>query len=217
MSIRILLVDDHQMFRDALHSILASKEGIEVVGEAGDGSVAVEMVAALTPDVVIMDIGMHGLNGVEATRRIKANDPGVKVIALSTYSDKRYVLSMLDAGASGYVIKTAAIDEVCRAVQAVSEGHRYLSPDITGIVVDAHLDAPAQPAAPSSSPLGAREREILQLLAEGHSSPEIARRLHIATTTVETHRRNIMTKLDVHSIAELTKFAIREGLTPLER
>jgi two-component system NarL family response regulator len=217
MSIRILLVDDHQMFRDGLRSILASKEGVEVVGEAGDGSVAVEMAAALTPDVVIMDIGMHGLNGVEATRRIKANDPGAQVVALSTHSDKRYVLSMLEAGASGYVLKTAAVDEMCRAVQAVVEGKRYLSPEITGVVVDAHLHAPAQPGAPSPSPLGTREREILQLLAEGQSSPEIARRLNIATSTVETHRRNIMRKLDAHSIAELTKFAVREGLTPLER
>ena len=217
MSIRILLVDDHQMFRDGLRSILASKEGIEVVGEAGDGRVAVEIAAALTPDVVIMDIGMPGLNGMEAARRIKANDPGVKVVALSTYSDKRYVLSMLEAGASGYVLKAAAVDEVCRAVEAVAEGKRYLSPEITGVVVDAHLRAPAQPGAPSSSPLGSREREILQLLAEGHGSPEIARHLHIATSTVETHRRNIMRKLDAHSIAELTKFAVREGLTPLVR
>jgi DNA-binding NarL/FixJ family response regulator len=154
MSIRILLVDDHQMFRDGLRSILASKAGVEVVGEAGDGSVAVEMAAALTPDVVIMDIGMHGLNGVEAARRIKANAPGVQVVALSTHSDKRYVLSMLEAGASGYVLKTAAVDEMCRAVQAVAEGKRYLSPEITGVVVDAQLRAPAQPGAPPWRPTG---------------------------------------------------------------
>jgi two-component system NarL family response regulator len=217
MSIRIVLVDDHQMFRDGLRSILVAQGGVEVIGETGDGNSAVEMVATLTPDVVIMDIGMHGLNGVEATRRIKAENPEVRVVALSTYSDKRYVLSMLEAGASGYVLKAAAVDEVCRAVRAAAEGKRYLSPDITGVVVDAHLGAPAQPGTSSSSLLGPREREILQLLAEGHSSPEIARRLHVATSTVETHRRNIMKKLDAHSIAELTKYAIREGLTPLER
>ena len=217
MSIRVLLVDDHQMFRDGLCAILASQDGIEVVGEAGDGSSAVEMVASLTPDVVVMDIGMPGLNGVEATRQIKAKHPGVKVVALSTHSDKRYVLSMLEAGASGYVLKASAVDEMCRAVRAAAEGNRYLSPDIAGVVVDAHLGGPAQSAAPSSSLLGSMEREVLQLLAEGNSSPEIAQRLHIATSTVESHRRNIMKKLDAHSIAELTRYAIREGLTPLER
>jgi two-component system NarL family response regulator len=163
-----------------------------------------------------MDIGMHGLNGVEATHRIKAGNPDVKVIALSTYSDKRYVLSMLEAGASGYVLKAAAVDEMCRAVRLVAEGKSYLSPDVAGVVVDARLSTPDQPGESLSSILGPREREVLQLLAEGHSSPEIARRLHIAASTVETHRRNIMRKLDVHSVAELTKYAIREGLTSLD-
>jgi DNA-binding NarL/FixJ family response regulator len=217
MSIRVLLADDHQMLRDGLRAVLAVENDIEVIGEAGDGQAAVEMAGRLVPDVVLMDIGMHGLNGVEATRRIKAENPNVKVIALSTYSDKRYVLSMLEAGASGYVLKAAAVDEMCRAVRAVAEGKRYLSPDVAGLVVDARLGAPAQSDASSSSILGPREREVLQLLAEGHSSPAIARRLHIAPSTVETHRRNIMRKLDVHSVAELTKYAIREGLTPLDR
>ena len=216
MSIRVLLADDHQMLRDGLRAVLALEEDIEVVGEANDGHAAVEMAGRLVPDVVLMDIGMYGLNGVEATRRIKAENPNVKVIALSTYSDKRYVLSMLEAGASGYVLKAAAVDEMCRAVRAVAEGKRYLSPDVAGVVVDARFQAPAEPDAPLSSTLGSREREVLQLLAEGHSSPEIARRLHIAASTVETHRRNIMRKLDVHSVAELTKYAIREGLTSLD-
>jgi DNA-binding NarL/FixJ family response regulator len=217
MSIRVLLADDHQMLRDGLSAVLALEEDIEVVGEANDGHTAVEMAGRLAPDVVLMDIGMSGLNGVDATRRIKAESPNVKVIALSTYSDKRYVLSMLEVGASGYVLKAAAVDEMCRAVRAVAEGKRYLSPDVAGVVVDARFQAPAEPDAPSSSILGSREREVLQLLAEGHSSPEIARRLHIAASTVETHRRNIMRKLDVHSVAELTKYAIREGLTSLDR
>jgi two-component system NarL family response regulator len=205
------------MLRDGLRAVLASEEDIEVVGEANDGNAAVEMAGRLAPDVVLMDIGMYGLNGVEATRRIKSENSNVKVIALSTYSDKRYVLSMLEVGASGYVLKAAAVDEMCRAVRAVAEGKRYLSPDVAGVVVDARLEGPVQPDASLSSILGPRECEVLQLLAEGHSSPEIGRRLHIAASTVETHRRNIMKKLDVHSIAELTKYAIREGLTPLDR
>jgi two-component system NarL family response regulator len=217
MSIRVLFADDHQMLRDGLRAVLALENDIEVIGEASDGHAAVEMAGRLVPDVILMDIGMYGLNGVEATRRIKAKNSKVNVIALSTYSDKRYVLSMLEAGASGYVLKAAAVDEMCRAVRAVAEGKRYLSPDIAGVVVDAHLDEPAHPGASLSSILASREREVLQLLAEGHSSPEIARRLHIAPSTVETHRRNIMKKLDVHSVAELTKYAIREGLTQLER
>jgi len=216
MSIRVLLADDHQMLRDGLRAVLALEDDIEVVGEANDGHSAVEMAGRLAPDVVLMDIGMHGLNGVDATRRIKAEHPNVKVIALSTYSDKRYVLSMLEVGASGYVLKAAAVDEMCRAVRSVAEGKRYLSPDVAGVVVDARFQAPAEPDVPLSSTLGPREREVLQLLSEGHSSPEIARRLHIAASTVETHRRNIMRKLDVHSVAELTKYAIREGLTSLD-
>jgi DNA-binding NarL/FixJ family response regulator len=216
MSIRVLLADDHQMLRDGLRAVLSLEDDIEVVGEANDGHGAVEMVGRLAPDVVLMDIGMSGLNGVDATRRIKAESPDVKVIALSTYSDKRYVLSMLEVGASGYVLKAAAVDEMCRAVRAVADGKRYLSPDVAGVVVDARFEAPAEPDVPLFSALGPREREVLQLLAEGHSSPEIARRLHIAASTVETHRRNIMRKLDVHSVAELTKYAIREGLTSLD-
>jgi two-component system NarL family response regulator len=214
MSIRILLADDHRMLREALRTILESEEGFEVVGEAQDGRTAVEMTRTLTPDVIIMDIGMPDLNGVEATRQIKSDTPSTKVIALSMHSDRHYVLGMLKAGASGYVLKAAAYDELRRAVQVVCGGKNYLSPDITGVVVDAHLQGSFQPS--TSAALGPREREIVQLLAEGHTSPQIAERLHISTSTVETHRRNIMKKLNLHSVAELTKYAIREGLTSLE-
>lgn len=217
MSIRILLADDHKVLRDGLRSILASEEGFEVIGEASDGRTAVEMARSLVPDVVIMDIGMPDLNGVDATRQIRAENPDVKVIGLSMYSDRRYVLGMLEAGASGYVLKAGAYDELRRAVQIVREGKSYLSPDITGVVVEAHKRAAAEPDTSVSTPLGPREREIVQLLAEGHTSPQIAQRLHISTSTVETHRRNIMKKLGLHSVAELTKYAIREGLTSLDR
>jgi len=217
MSIRILLVDDHQMMRDGLRSILDLEDALDVVGEAGNGYEAIELAEKLRPDVVVMDIGMKDLNGIEATRQIKAELPEAQVIALSTYSDESYVLGMLDAGASGYVLKDAAVAEMCRAIHAVAAGQHFLSPEIAGSVVTSHLRGPSQDRASAASILAPRERQILQLLAEGHTSSEIARRLHIATTTVDSHRRNIMKKLDLHSVAELTKYAIREGLTSLER
>jgi len=217
MSIRILLADDHRIMRDGLRAILASEENFEIVGEAENGREAARLARALVPDVVIMDIGMPDLNGVEATRQIKADNPGVKVIALSMYADRGYVLGMLEAGAAGYVLKTGAYDEVHRAVTAVSQGKNYLSPDITQMVVDAQVRVPSKHGPSAQMELGPREREIVQLLAEGHTSPEIAKRLHISTRTVETHRRNIMKKLDLHSVADITKYAIREGLTSLER
>jgi DNA-binding NarL/FixJ family response regulator len=216
MSIRILIADDHQMLREGLRAILERHENVEVVGEAGDGRTAVEMARALVPDVVAMDISMPDLNGVDATRQIKTENPAVKVIALSRHSNARYVRGMLEAGASGYVLKSGAYDELRRAVEAVSEGGHYLSPRITGVVIDTHLRAASEPQSSRSEALGPREREIVQLLAEGHTSAEIARLLHISTRTVEGHRRNITRKLNVHSIAELTKYAIREGLTSAE-
>jgi two-component system NarL family response regulator len=217
MSIRILLADDHQIMRDGLRAILSSEESFEIVGEAENGREAAALARSLEPDVVIMDIGMPDLNGVEATRQVKADDPRVKVIALSMYADKGYVLGILEAGASGYVLKTGAYDELHRAVRAVAQGKTYLSPDIAQMVVDAQLHPLSEQSSSAQTELGPREREIVQLLAEGHTSPEIARRMHISTRTVETHRRNIMRKLDLHSVAELTKYAIREGLTTLDR
>jgi two-component system NarL family response regulator len=217
MSIRILLVDDHQMMRDGLRAILDLEDALDVVGEAGNGYEALELAETLRPDVVVMDIGMKDLNGIEATRQIRAQSPQAKVIALSTYSDESYVLGMFEAGATGYVLKDAAVEEMRRAIRAVAAGQHFLSPEIAGSVVASHLRGSSQDHAAAASTLAPRERQILQLLAEGHTSSEIARRLHIATTTVDSHRRNIMKKLDLHSVAELTKYAIREGLTSLER
>jgi DNA-binding NarL/FixJ family response regulator len=203
--------------REGLRAVLAAEASFRVVGEAENGREAAALARDVSPDVVIMDIGMPDLNGVDATRQIKAQNPGIKVIALSMYADRGYVIGILEAGASGYVLKSGAYDELQRAVKAVMQGKTYLSPDIAQMVVDARVRASSQADAFTQDRLGPREREIVQLLAEGHSSPEIARKMHISTRTVETHRRNIMKKLDLHSVAELTKYAIREGLTALDR
>jgi DNA-binding NarL/FixJ family response regulator len=216
VSLRILLADDHAMLREGLRSILAREGDVEVVGEADDGRAAVELARALAPDLVVMDVGMRELNGIEATRQIRAESPKTKVIGLSTHSDRRYVLGMLDAGASGYIVKVSAYDELRQAVRAVARGGVYLSPQIAELVADDRT-APARADAFPRAVLGPREREVVQLIAEGHRSPEIARRLHISTLTVETHRRNILRKLGLHNVAELTRYAISEGLTPLDR
>ena len=214
MSIRLLLVDDHRMLREALRSLFARAHDIEVVGEAGDGRKAIEMARELVPEVVVMDIGMRELNGIGATRQIREENSRIKVIVLSTHSDERYVLRALEAGASGYVLKVSAFDELLGAVRAVSAGKSFLSPDVTDVVIDQWRGTPAPRSSPDES-LGPREREVLQLLAEGKTSPEISRRLHLSVRTVETHRRNLMRKLGLHSVAELTKYAVREGITPL--
>jgi len=216
VTIRILLVDDHELMRQGLRSILDREEGVEVVGEAASGRAAVELARTLSPDVVVMDVAMKDLNGIEATRQIRAECPRVKVLALSSHSDSRYVSAILDAGACGYVLKANAYDDLRRALEAARQGKSYLCADVTGAVVGAALsgtERPTESARPSLSP---REKEVLQLLAEGLTSSEIGKRLFVATTTVETHRRNIMRKLRIHSVADLTKYAIREGLTPLD-
>ena len=212
MSIRIVLADDHKMILAALRSLLEKEMDIAVVGEAGDGTALLELVERTAPDIAVVDVGMPGMNGVEATRRLLAARPVLKVLALSAYSDKRFVLEMLEAGAKGYLIKASASDELPRAIRAIARGQTYLCPEVAGSIVEAVRDKTSLEgnAAPK---LGQREREVLALLAEGKSSSEIAARMHIAPSTVEVHRRNIMRKLDLHSVAELTKYAIREGLT----
>jgi two-component system response regulator NreC len=216
MTTRALIADDHGMMREGLRLILGHAPEVEVIGEASNGREAVEMVARLHPHIVVMDIGMKDLNGIDATRRIKADHPDVAVIGLSIQTDKRFVLAMLEAGAAGYVTKDGAGDELLRAVEAVRAGRRYLCPLAADAIAkgyqqEHHLGPPPEPAH-----LGDREREVLQLMAEGNSSKEIATRLHISPATAETHRRNIMRKLGLHSVAALTKYAVREGLTALD-
>lgn len=228
MQVRLVLCDDHRMMRDGLRIILENA-GLAVVGEAADGRQAVQLAEQLSPDIVVMDVVMPELNGVDATRAIRARCPSVKVLGLSMMAEPRYVQTLLGAGASGYLLKSSAADELLEAVQAVADGGTFVSPCLAGMpgsglgstdgAPDTRVGAGSSAAPPSSRlrrALSAREREVLQLLAEGYSSKEIAARLQVATTTVESHRRQITDKLKLRTIAELTKYAIREGLTPLE-
>lgn len=216
MSIKILLADDHKIVRDGLRSLLEKHPDMEVVAEAENGRKAVQLAQKRKPDVVIMDISMPDLNGVEATRQMIKELPKVKVIGLSMHSDRRFVLGMFRAGASGFLLKDCAFEELASAINAVVTNQPYLSPSIGGTVIEEYVHRIAQAESGASAVLTPREREVLQLLAEGWSTKKIASHLNISVKTVETHRRHIMAKLKVHSIAELTKYAIREGLTSLE-
>lgn len=213
---RVLLVDDHVILREGLTALLSAQPGIEVVGGASDGRTAIDLVRTLSPHVVVMDIGMPELNGVDTTRRIRSEYPAVKVVALSTHTDRRYVQHMLEAGACGYVLKISAYDELVRAVRAASLGKTFLSAEIASGVVERALHGKPGVEDSGIAKLGTREREVLQLVAEGKTSGEAAKAMHISMKTVETHRRNIVLKLGLHGTAELTKYAIREGLTSLE-
>ena len=210
---RVLLADDHQMFRQGLRVLLESQPDVDIVAEASDGRTATQLAAEHAPDLVIMDVSMPDLNGIDATRQIIANAPpgkAPKIIALSAYGDERYAEQMLAAGASGYVLKHSAFPEMMEALSAVSAGKTYLSPSLPNVPRNSGA------ATESSGTLSPREREILQLLAEGKAMKEIASVLGVSIKTVETHRRTMMSKLGLYSVAELTKYAIREGVTSLE-
>jgi two-component system, NarL family, response regulator NreC len=215
MSIRIILADDHKIVRNGLRSLLEKEDGMEVVAEAEDGRTAVMLAVNLSPHVVIMDIAMPGLNGVEATRQIIAAAPHIKVIALSMHADKRYIMEMLKAGASGYLLKDSAFEELAGAIRTALDNKTYLSPHISEIVIGDYVQQLQKSDGSAFSMLSTREREVLQLLAEGNSTAQIADRLCLSVKTVETHRQHIMEKLNIRSVAELTKYAIREGLTSL--
>ncbi len=216
MSIRILVADDHRMLREGLRSMLSGVEGFRVVGDAHNGLETTRLVDELQPDVILVDVEMPGLNGIEATRKILAADPTARVIGVSMHCESHYVSEMLRAGAAGYVLKQGAFDELVQAVRIVANGNVYLSPGVASLVVDDHVrQLDNRPATDAFSRLTPREREVLQMLAEGKSSKQIGLALAVSSKTIDTYRQQLMRKLQLHSIAELTKFAIREGITAL--
>jgi DNA-binding NarL/FixJ family response regulator len=213
--VKILIADDHRMMCEGLRAIL-EKERFEVVGMASNGLEAIALARELRPDIVVVAISMHELNGIDTTRRLIAELPSTKIIALATNADRRFVVAMFRAGATAYLPKSSASDELFQAIRSVVSGHRYISPALADMMVDGSVVQTPSMESVSDDLLTAREREVLQQLAEGRSSKGIARNLGIAVPTVITHRRQIMTKLHLHTTAELTKYAIREGLTSLE-
>lgn len=223
MPIRVLLADDHVLMRTGMRAWLQSMSGVEVVGEASDGREALRLIAKVQPDVVLMDIGMQGLNGLEATLQVTKDFPRVHVLILSMHANEEYVVQALRAGASGYMLKDAEPEELELALKAVSRGKTYLSPTVSQSVIGDYLRRIRAPGGNTAQPadvpslLTARQREILQLVAEGQTSKQIARLLHISEKTVESHRSRLMQQLDIHDIAGLVRYAIRTGLVMPER
>ena len=213
---KIILADDHKIIRDGLRSLLDKQPGMEVVAEAMDGQTTVQLAMELLPDVIIMDIGMPGMSGIEATQNIITENPGIKVIVLSMHSDKRFVAEMFKAGAVGYLPKDCAFEELFVAIKAVVENKFYLSPVVTGVVLKDYIHKLKNNDSSVYSILTVREREVLKLIADGKTTSQMAVLLIVSEKTIETHRRQLMSKLDIYSIAELTKYAIREGLTSFE-
>jgi len=216
MRTKIILADDHKIIREGLRSLIEKQPDMEVIAEAQDGLMTVSLVQKLQPDVVIMDIGMPEMNGIDATTKITTEYKTVKVIALSMHSDRRFVMQMLKAGAAGYLLKDSAFEELVSAIHAVITKQHYLSQKITDVVVQEYLQNLPRNESTVFTVLTAREREVLQLIAEGKSTKQTASVLNVSVKTIETHRQQIMEKLDMRSIAQLTKYAIREGLTSLE-
>jgi two-component system response regulator NreC len=216
MFTKILIADDHQIVRQGLRFLLEKESDLKVVAEAENGRTTVRLARELNPGLIIMDVAMPDLNGIEATRQIIAELPGTKVIALSMYADRRFVVNMLKAGASGYLLKDCAFEELIRAIRVVLAHKTYLSPGVTDILVkDCQMGIPMNEIS-AFALLTPREREVLQLMSEGNSTAKIADQLHVSIKTVESHRQQLMQKLNLRSVAELTKYAIREGLTSLE-
>jgi DNA-binding NarL/FixJ family response regulator len=216
VSVRVLIADDHAVVRQGLRALIESRTDMNVVGEAPNGRVAVRMAREFSPHVVVMDVAMPDMNGIEATRQLLKSAKRSKVVALSMHSERRLVIEMLRAGASAFVLKEYVFDELLNAIHSVLADRKYVSPRLVGVMVDdyARKVVPGDPS--PTSALTAREREVLQLLAEGATMREISLKLHVSMKTIETHRKNVMLKLKTHSIAELTKLAIREGLTSLD-
>jgi len=216
-TIKVFLADDHAMVRQGLASVLASAPEIEVIGEAGDGQEALKKIRSIRPDVAVIDITMEGLNGLEVARRIRKSHPKIRVLILSIHSQEEYIIEAFKIGASGYLVKEAAVDELIAAIKAVYKGQAYLSPSIARRLIDDYLDKTQVPHTESLYPrLTDREVEVLQLVAEGKSNSEIASLLNISIKTVSTHRAHIMKKLDIHDALGLAKYAIRKGLVQID-
>ncbi len=210
--IKILLVDDHKLLRDGLRNIIEQKSNMEIIGEASDGREAIKIASKLQPNVIVMDVAMPGLNGIEAAKKINKNHPEIKIIGLSMHSEKQFIQGMFKAGAFGYLLKDGDADELITAISTVMENKKYLSKDIN----QEYLTLIKNGKNLEKSELSFREKEVLQLIAEGKSSKEIGEVLFLSSKTVDVHRNNIMKKIELHTISELTKYAIQKGLTTLD-
>lgn len=213
--IRILLADDHRIVREGLRTLIERCNDMQVVAEAENGRQALQLARKHKPDLVIMDVTMPDLNGIDATRQVIEEVPGVQVIALSMHSDKHFVKGMFRAGVAGYLLKDCAADELIHCIHVIRSRRIWLSPGISGLVIQELLHPTRDDVLAAGADLSDREREVLQLIAEGRSTKEIADHLHISVKTVESHRKNIMEKLDLYTVAELTKYAVRQGLTSI--
>lgn len=213
MAVRVLLVDDHEIMREGMSVLLRKCQDVEVIGEASDGRIAIELVDQLNPDVVIMDVGMPNLNGIEACRLMIESHPNLKIMALSAHSDGSIVAKMIQAGACGYMLKDSAFRELQEGLDTMLEGRTFLCSSISKIVFSDYVSMITNPRMIDDDGLSCREREVLQLVAEGHTTKSIAKILHLSPKTVDSHREHIMEKLGIRNVAGLTKYALREGLT----
>jgi len=216
MTMKILIVDDHAIVRQGLRALIDKEEDMEVTAEAATGAEAIRLARECRPDVIVMDISMPDVNGIDATRSITAESPLARVLALSMESDRRFVVEVLKAGANGYVLKDAAFAELATAIRAVASGETYLPPRVTSLLIKEYLQRIPDDVPATYENLSLREREILQLIADGSNAKEIAFAFGVSVKTVENQRHSIMKKLDLFSIAELTKYAVRQGLTSLK-
>jgi DNA-binding NarL/FixJ family response regulator len=213
MATKVLLVDDHEIMREGISALLRRYSEFEVVGQAADGRRALEMASQLKPDIIIMDVGMPNLNGVDATKQLLSMNPELKIMALSTHSDGAIVAKMIKAGAKGYILKESAFEELVEGLNTLQDGGTFLCNKISKVVFSDYVDLVANPKVMDGDGLSGREREVLQLVAEGHTTKQIAEILNLSTKTIDSHREHIMEKLGIRNVAGLTRYAIRQGMT----